>query len=198
MGMTKRCIITIGREYGSGGRIIGEMLAEKLGIAFYDRKFLEMAAIETGYSEDDLSEQDEFIEKKYFPYKTENLSEELFEIQSRIMIEKAKSESCVIVGRCSDIILKDFANVVHVFIYADEDDRIQTIMKRNNLDEVKARKEMKKVLSEIQDGTFASEFMQEFSSGRKAKFLATRRKESEHLLEKVGAGLRKMMSWLKK
>ena len=60
------------------------------------------------------------------------------------------------------------------------------------------RKEMKKVLSEIQDGTFASEFMTEFSSGRKAKFLATRRKESEHLLEKVGAGLRKMMSWLKK
>ena len=60
------------------------------------------------------------------------------------------------------------------------------------------RKEMKKVLSEIQDGTFASEFMQEFSSGRKAKFLATRRVESEHLLEKVGASLRKMMSWLKK
>lgn len=60
------------------------------------------------------------------------------------------------------------------------------------------RKEMKKVLSEIQDGTFASEFMQEFSSGRKAKFLATRRVESEHLLEKVGAQLRKMMSWLKK
>ena len=60
------------------------------------------------------------------------------------------------------------------------------------------RKEMKKVLGEIQDGTFASEFMQEFSSGRKAKFLATRRKASEHLLEKVGAELRKMMSWLKK
>ena len=60
------------------------------------------------------------------------------------------------------------------------------------------RKEMKKVLGEIQDGTFASEFMQEFSAGRKAKFLATRRKESEHLLEKVGAELRKMMSWLKK
>jgi len=60
------------------------------------------------------------------------------------------------------------------------------------------RKEMKKVLSEIQDGTFASEFMQEFSSGRKAKFLATRRKESEHLLEKVGKSLRAMMSWLKK
>lgn len=60
------------------------------------------------------------------------------------------------------------------------------------------RKEMKKVLSEIQDGTFASEFIQEFSAGRQAKFLATRRKESEHPLEKVGAQLRKMMSWLKK
>lgn len=60
------------------------------------------------------------------------------------------------------------------------------------------RKEMKQVLHEIQDGTFASEFMQEFSSGRKARFLATRRKEGEHLLEKVGAELRKMMSWLKK
>ena len=60
------------------------------------------------------------------------------------------------------------------------------------------RKEMKKVLNEIQDGTFASEFMQEFSAGRKARFLATRRKEGEHLLEKVGKELRAMMSWLKK
>ncbi len=60
------------------------------------------------------------------------------------------------------------------------------------------RKEMKRVLREIQDGTFASEFMQEFSSGRKAKFLATRKLESEHQLEKTGAELRKMMSWLKK
>ena len=60
------------------------------------------------------------------------------------------------------------------------------------------RKEMKKVLSEIQDGTFASEFMQEFSAGRKARFLATRRKEGEHLLEKVGKELRGMMSGLKK
>ena len=60
------------------------------------------------------------------------------------------------------------------------------------------RKEMKKVLTEIQNGTFASEFMTEFSSGRRGKFLATRRVESEHPLEKVGASLRKMMSWLKK
>lgn len=60
------------------------------------------------------------------------------------------------------------------------------------------RKEMKKVLGEIQDGTFASEFIQEFNAGGKARFLATRRKEAEHLLCKVGAELRQMMSWLKK
>ena len=144
MQMTKRCIVTIGREYGSGGREIGEKLAEKLGIAFYDRQFLEMASLETGHSEDVLSAQDEIADKTYFPYKAENLSETLFEIQSRIMIEKAKTESCVIVGRCSDIVLKDFANVVHIFVYAHEDDRIRHVMERNNLDEVKARKLMKK------------------------------------------------------
>ena len=59
-------------------------------------------------------------------------------------------------------------------------------------------KEMKKVLSEIQDGTFASEFIQEFNAGGKARFLATRQKEASHLLCKVGEELRKMMSWLKK
>ena len=143
--MLKKCAITIGREYGSKGRIIGEKLSEKLQIAFYDRKILELAAIETGYREEDLAEQDEFVDKKYFPYKTENLSEELFQVQSKIMIEKAKSESCVIVGRCSDIVLKNFANVVHIFIYSDEDDRVRTIMERNCIDEVKARKELKKV-----------------------------------------------------
>ena len=60
------------------------------------------------------------------------------------------------------------------------------------------RKEMKKVLTEIQDGTFASEFIQEFNAGGKARFLATRKLEASHLLCKVGAELRKMMSWLKK
>ncbi len=144
MHMTKRCIVTIGREYGSGGREIGEKLAEKLGISFYDRQFLEMASLETGYSEDALSEQDEIADKNYYPYRTENLSEELFRIQSRIMIEKAKTESCVIVGRCSDIVLKDFANVAHIFIYAHEETKVRRVMERHNLDEVKARKMMKK------------------------------------------------------
>ena len=144
MQMAKRCIVTIGREYGSGGRTIGEKLAERLGIAFYDRQFLEMASLETGYSEDILSQEDEIARKNYYPYRTENLSEELFKIQSRIMIEKAKSESCVIVGRCSDIVLKDFANVAHIFVYAREEDRIRRVMERHNLDEVKARKMLKK------------------------------------------------------
>ena len=68
----------------------------------------------------------------------------------------------------------------------------------NNQILLKKKKEMKKVLSEIQDGTFASEFIQEFNAGGKARFLATRKKEADHLLCKVGAELRNMMSWLKK
>ena len=66
------------------------------------------------------------------------------------------------------------------------------------METVSDKKEMKKILEEIQDGTFASEFMQEMSSGRRAKFLATRRLQAEHPVEKVGAELRQMMSWLKK
>ncbi|MGN0307941.1 MAG: AAA family ATPase [Lachnospiraceae bacterium] len=141
--MKKRCVVTIGREYGSGGREIGEKLADRLGVTFYDRNLLNLAAQESGVSEEKLSETDERLEKRYFSYGVENLSEELFHFQSKIMVEKAKMESCVIVGRCSDIILKDFAHAAHIFIYADEEDKIMRIRERNNLDEVKARKLMK-------------------------------------------------------
>lgn len=141
--MAKRCIITIGREYGSGGREIGERLAERLGFSFYDRNLLNLAAEQIGVSEDSFLDKDEQLERRHFSYRTENLSEELFELQSQIMVEKAKKESCVIVGRCSDIVLKDFAHAAHIFIYAEEEDRIARIRERNQLDEVKARKLMK-------------------------------------------------------
>lgn len=140
--MAKRCIITIGREFGSGGREIGERLAERLGFSFYDRNLLNLVSEESGVSEDSLSDKDERLERKYFPYRLENFTKELFDIQFRIMVEKAKTESCVIVGRCSDVILQDFANAVHIFIYADEEDKVARIMERNQLDEVKARKLM--------------------------------------------------------
>ncbi len=141
--MEKRCIVTIGREYGSGGREIGEKLAQRLNIPFYDRNLLNMAAKERGVSEDSFSGKDERLERRSFSYQTENLSEELFALQAKIMVEKAKNESCVIVGRCSDIVLKDFAHAAHIFIYADEEDKISRIRERNGLDEVKARKLMK-------------------------------------------------------
>ena len=87
--MAKRCIVTIGREYGSGGREIGEKLADRLGVTFYDRNLLNLAAQESGVSEERLSETDEKLEKRYFNYGVENLSEELFHFQSKIMVEKA-------------------------------------------------------------------------------------------------------------
>ncbi len=141
--MARRCIVTIGREYGSGGREIGEKLAERLGFSFYDRNLLNLAAQQSGVSEDSFSDRDEQLDHRYFSYRAENLSEELFHLQSKIMVEKAKQESCVIVGRCSDIVLKDFAYAAHIFIYGDEEDKIARIRERNNLDEVKARKVMK-------------------------------------------------------
>lgn len=139
----KRCIITIGREYGSGGREIGEKLAERLGVSFYDRNLLNLAAQQSGISEEQFSEKDERAERRYFTYGAENLSEELFHLQSQIMLDKAREESCVIVGRCSDIVLKNYAHAVHIFIYADEEDKIIRIRERNNLDEIKARKLMR-------------------------------------------------------
>lgn len=139
----KRCIITIGREYGSGGREIGEKLAEKLGFSFYDRNLLNLAAEQSGISEEQFSEKDERAERRYFSYGMQNLSEALFHFQSKIMLEKAKKESCVIVGRCSDVILKGYAHSIHIFIYADEEDKILRIRERNNLDEIKARKLMR-------------------------------------------------------
>lgn len=142
MGMN-RCIITIGREYGSGGREIGERLAQRLGFSFYDRNLLNLAAEQSGISEDRFSDQDERVERRHFSYGVQNLSEELFHFQSKIMLEKARTESFVIVGRCSDIVLRGYANSVHIFIYAEEEDKIVRIRERNNLDEVKARKLMK-------------------------------------------------------
>ena len=136
--MNERVVITIGREYGSGGREIGEKLSEKLGIGFYDRNILELAAKESGISPENLENEEEKaanpLWEPYVPYgiSAGNLSEKLFDLESKIILEKAKEESCVIVGRCSDVILRDFENAVHVFIYSDMEDKIERVMKRDS------------------------------------------------------------------
>ena len=138
--MEQKLIITIGRQYGSGGRMIGKKLAEKLGIPFYNREIIELAAKKSGMSEEAFEKVDEtaassllysiatgaYMFGNYVSPQVElPLNDKLFILQSEIIKSIAVKESCVIVGRCADYILKDRKDVLNVFIHADKEARKQ-------------------------------------------------------------------------
>lgn len=149
--MTQRIIITIGREFGSQGRRIGKLLAKELGVSFYDKNLIAMAAEETGIREELLDSADEKVVSRlldaYAPtgmsYGT--LNDRLYRIQAKIIKDIASKESCVIVGRLADYILKDNKNCIKVFIYAPFEQRVKTVMERENLPENQAKKLTKKM-----------------------------------------------------
>ncbi len=149
--MAQKIIITIGREFGSQGRKIGRMLADELGISFYDKNLITMAAEKTGIRQDLLDSADEKVVSRlldaYAPtgmsYGT--LNDRLYRTQAKIIKDIASSESCVIVGRLADYILKDYKNCIKIFIYAPFDKRVQTVMDRENLTEQQAKKLTKKM-----------------------------------------------------
>ena len=122
-------IITISREYGSGGRFIGKLIAEKLGISFYDNELLEKAANISGISQGCVENFDE-TKDGAFSYAQGlygmdmSLGQKVFLAQFDVIKRLAKEESCVIVGRCADYVLKDNPNVVKVFICAPMEDKI--------------------------------------------------------------------------
>lgn len=131
-------IITIARGYGSGGRTIGQMLSKKLGVEFYDRDLIKLASEESGINEALFGESDEktksvFGSKVYkgemiTPDKKSFTSEEnLFNYQAKVIKKLAEEQSCIIVGRCADFVLKDKKNVIRVFVYADEENCIKNI-----------------------------------------------------------------------
>lgn len=151
--MENNIIINIGRQLGSGGRIIARKLADDLGCNFYDRELLNLAAKESGFCEKVFEQNDE--KKGFFkslfnvhvPYMAGNnfcdngLSQEsLFLFQSEAIRKAAASGSCVFVGRCADYVLRDFKNTVSVFITADMDHRIQKICRRRGCTRAEARK----------------------------------------------------------
>lgn len=126
-------VITIARGYGSGGRTIGQMLAKKLGIGYYDRELLRLASEDSGINEQLFAKADENVKNTLLykvarkTYKGELIlpdsedfisNDNLFNYQAKIIKELAATESCVIVGRCADYILKDLDHVVKVFVYA--------------------------------------------------------------------------------
>lgn len=144
-------VITISREYGSGGRQIGEQLAKELGFAFYDKDLLKMVAEKSGIKEDVLQKADEEASNPLFaPYYPPgvdpgSLNDRVFKMQADLIKEKAATENCVIVGRCGNYILEDMENAVHVFIYADEEGKIARTMERHQLNHEEAEKRVKKI-----------------------------------------------------
>ena len=132
--MVKR-IITISREFGSGGRFIGEEVAKKLGIAYYDKNIINQIAEESGLSPDYIQESAELSPKKgLFAYAFagrditgKSLEDMVYEAQRKVILELADKESCVIIGRNADFILKDRDDVLNVFIHGDMPEKIQRI-----------------------------------------------------------------------
>ena len=156
----KHIIINVGRQVGAGGREIGQMLSRDFDAKFYDRELLNLAAQESGFSEKFFKQNDEkkgFL-KGLFNIQTPHLSggslygsnfsqESLFKFQSDAIRKAASEGSCVFMGRCADYILRDFENVVNIFITASIDFRIELVSKVKNLDADHARKLIEQVES---------------------------------------------------
>ena len=159
--MTKNTIITIGRQFGSGGHEIGELLAKKLGIPFQDRNLGKMAAEELHITEEQAELEDEkklmSIVSNYnlamggyndFMANAEfyaPVGRDLYAVQSAIIKKLAQKGSCVIVGRCADYVLKDYPGCINVFICASKEDRKNRVMDKYHLSERKAAEKMKKI-----------------------------------------------------
>lgn len=142
--LNKKVLITISREYGSGGRYIGKMIAEKLGIKFYDKELVSLVAKESNMSENFIEENDE---KKKFNSKfnsSYNEDDNIFIAETKVIKNIAKKESCVIIGRCADYILKDEKNLIKIFIYSTEEDKIKRAIKYFNLNEKEALNKIRK------------------------------------------------------
>lgn len=150
----KHWVIAIGRQYGSGGHDLGKYLAEKLGYEFYDREMITEIAGITGYSEDYVSKKEENMThsllydlvNQIYGYAPANESpkDTIFEAQSEAVKKCAAKGNCVIVGRCSDYILKDEDNCLSVFLHAPLEHRMKRIMDASGMDEKKVRQEIEK------------------------------------------------------
>lgn len=149
-------VVTIAREYGSGGRVIGRLVADSLGMKFYDSELIQMTAAESGYTEESVSEKEQKISNAllhdlYSQY-TAALNEadlpqieRLFNAEKKVIRQIASEGPCVIVGRLSNRILRDHPNALHIFISAAPDAKVRRVVKRDGLSEAQAAEKIKKV-----------------------------------------------------
>ena len=139
----KHMVITIGCEYGSGGPEIGKVIAEALGIEYYDRDLVDKVVEKTGVERALVEKADEGKTVKYlfdtkFGPRYANLADTVIYNQFEVIKNLAEKTSCVLIGRCSDYILRERKDCLNVFIYAPKDNRINTIMEKNNILEKEA------------------------------------------------------------
>lgn len=141
-------VITIARQYGSGGRSIGLMLAEKYGVPFYDKDIIKIASEESGIKEEYFGRVDEYVSKVkpslfkrtykgglLSPADKDYVSEEnLFNIQAKVIRDLAAKGSCVIIGRCSNFVLKDDPRALSIFVHASEEFRREKAAEKLSMD----------------------------------------------------------------
>lgn len=158
-GRRKNLVVTIGRQYGSGGREIGENLARLLGVPCYDKKLVLEAAERSGFSTEAFVKQNESVPRGLawlFSYSSKGfmnsggipLDDQLFIAQANAIKDIARAGDCVIVGRCADYVLDDMhdeLNIVDVFVRSTEEARLERIARRNNLTPEGARDRMKQI-----------------------------------------------------
>lgn len=159
MSEYNRTIITIGRQFGSGGREIGETLAKELGVEFYDKELIALAGQRSGIDKSLLDDVDEnatnsmlysLVAGSYTPpngftaFPEESMTDRLFATQCNVVRELAEKGPCVLVGRCCDYILRDHPHCVKIFIHAPLEARVERIMRLYELDEVRAAALIKK------------------------------------------------------
>lgn len=153
--MSKK-VITIGRQYGSNGRLTAQRLSEKLGIHFYDKDLIRLASERSDISYEELLKVDERRADPWrYPvdsdaqmnrrFRYEPMNDVLFESERQLILELAQKEDCIIVGRCANFILRDIPTARHAFLYAPMSARIGRIMDRAGVDNKEAASLIKKI-----------------------------------------------------
>ena len=158
--MNNKVVITIARQYGSGGRTVGEMLSKDMGIHYYDKELIKLASEESGINERLFVNADEKIKMTKLFKMVKNIytgqlippesddfvsDKNLFNYQAKVIKNLAEEESCVIVGRCADYVLKDYDNVLSVFVHAPKDYCMEQAAKKVNM----PSKELEKYIAKI-------------------------------------------------
>lgn len=147
--MEKQILITLGREFGSAGHIIGEKLAQRLGIHFYDRKIMDELGKSIHLDDSEIAKYDEKPKSRFFSKTVKGYSNSiediLFDMQCKFVRDKADSgESFVLVGRCGEMVLGDRSNHISIFILGDKEEKIMRVMEVYNLQRDEAYEKMRR------------------------------------------------------